>query len=138
MAWVMLLGLGAYLAYVPFGSVLFDRLIASTRVAGTAVFAISVADALGYVGSVAVQLYRDLAESGASRAEFLARLAYFMSALGIVTLSGSGWYFWRRTGEAESELAARAGEAPPIVGDTLPSALADGATIAPAPGSPLT
>src|SRR5439155_1181076 len=45
--WMTLTGLGSYLAYVPFGSVFFDRLIASTRAAGTAVFGISPADATG-------------------------------------------------------------------------------------------
>ncbi|UCE63711.1 MAG: hypothetical protein JSU59_00695, partial [Nitrospirota bacterium] len=48
--WMMLVGLGSYLAYVPFGSVLFDRLIAHTSVIGTAVFAIYLADAIGYTG----------------------------------------------------------------------------------------
>jgi hypothetical protein len=98
MNWILLLGFGAYLAYVPFGSVLFDRLIASTRVAGTAVFAIYVADALGYTGSIVVQLFRDLAVGDSSRTDFLAKFAYFMSAIGIVALAGSGWYFlaWTR------------------------------------------
>ncbi|MCC6491689.1 MAG: hypothetical protein IT424_01570, partial [Pirellulales bacterium] len=36
-AWMTLIGLGSYLAYVPFGSVLFDRMMASTRTVGTAV-----------------------------------------------------------------------------------------------------
>jgi MFS family permease len=91
--WIMMLGFGAYLTYVPFGSVLFDRLIASTRVAGTAVFAIYVADTLGYTGSIFVQLYRDLWAGEATRKEFLAQFAYFMSIGGVVALSGSGWYF---------------------------------------------
>lgn len=38
--WMIMSGLGSYLAYVLYGSVLFDRLIASTRVMGTAVFVI--------------------------------------------------------------------------------------------------
>ena len=37
--WMTLVGLGSYLAYVPYGSVLFDRLMASTGAIGTAVFA---------------------------------------------------------------------------------------------------
>ena len=97
--WVMLLGLGVYLTYVPFGSVLFDRLIASTRVAGTAVFAIYVADALGYTGSIIVQLYKDLLAGDSTRADFLAQFAYFMSAGGVVALAGSCWYFLTRKAE---------------------------------------
>ena len=38
LSWMILIGFGSYLAYVPYGSVLFDRMIASMRFAGTAVF----------------------------------------------------------------------------------------------------
>jgi hypothetical protein len=85
--WMVLVGLGAYLAYVPFGSVLFDRLIASTRAVGTAVFAIYVADAMGYTGTISVMLYSDLAESGLSRLDFFRGLTCFMSILGTSLLS---------------------------------------------------
>jgi hypothetical protein len=58
--WMILVGFGAYLAYVPFGSFLFDRILAGTRFVGTAVFAINLADATGYTGSVALQIYKDV------------------------------------------------------------------------------
>jgi hypothetical protein len=93
--WMTLTGLGSYLAYVPYGAVLFDRLIASTRVVATAVFAIYVADAIGYTGSVGVQLYRDLAASDLSRLGFFKGFTYFMSLLGLVCLVGSCVYFLR-------------------------------------------
>ncbi len=101
--WMTAVGLGSYLAYVPYGSVLFDRLIASTRVVGTAVFAIYVADALGYTGSVSLQLYRDLYHSETSRLEFFKGFSYFMSVLGVVLLVVSAVYFMRKTAESESE-----------------------------------
>ncbi|MBI2926529.1 MAG: hypothetical protein HYY24_12610 [Verrucomicrobia bacterium] len=94
--WMTLTGLGSYLAYVPYGSVLFDRLIASTRVVATAVFAIYVADAIGYTGSVGVQLYRDLAASSLSRLGFFKGFTYFMSVLGVICLVSSCLYFLRR------------------------------------------
>lgn len=95
--WMTLTGLGSYLAYVPYGSVLFDRLIASTRVVGTAVFAIYLADAIGYTGSVGVQLYKDLIAGSASRLGFFIQFTWFMSALGLVCLLASALYFARRT-----------------------------------------
>jgi MFS family permease len=94
--WMTLTGLGSYLAYVPYGSVLFDRLIASTRVVATAVFAIYVADAIGYTGSVGVQLYRDILESDISRLGFFIGFTYFMSFLGLVCLVSSCVYFLRQ------------------------------------------
>ncbi len=94
--WMTLTGLGSYLAYVPFGTVLFDRLIALTRTAGTAVFAIYVADAIGYTGSVGVQLFKDLAQSNLSRLGFFKGFTYFMSVLGVVCLVSSCLYFLRQ------------------------------------------
>jgi hypothetical protein len=96
--WMTLVGLGAYLAYVPYGSLLFDRLIASTHIVGTAVFAIYIMDAIGYTGSAAVQVYRDViyrgtSSSSASRLQFFIDFTYFMSALGAVMLIGSCIYF---------------------------------------------
>ena len=58
--WMILVGLGSYMAYVPHDSVVFDRIIASTRVRGTAVFAIYLADAIGYTGSIGLPLVNDL------------------------------------------------------------------------------
>lgn len=91
--WMILVGLGAYLAYVPFGSVLFDRLIASTRAPGTAVFAIYVADAVGYTGTISVMLYSDLSGASASRLDFFLGLTYFMAALGTLLLLAACAYF---------------------------------------------
>lgn len=98
MAWMIATGLGSYLTYVPFGSVLFDRIIAHTRVAGTAVFAIYVADALGYTGSIALQLFRDVAHAETSRLDFFLSYALLTSALGATLLVASGAWFLTRTG----------------------------------------
>ena len=85
LTWMITVGIGAYLAYVPIGSVLFDRLIASTRVIGTAVLAIYIADAFGYVGSISVLLYKERFDhSEMSWLEFFRGFTYFMSALGVV------------------------------------------------------
>ena len=96
-AWMILTGLGAYLIYVPFGSVLFDRIVASTRFTGTAVFAIYVADAIGYTGSIGVQLYKDLYAAEESRLQFLIQFTYFVCVLGIALLTISSLYFDRHS-----------------------------------------
>ncbi len=56
--WISLTGLGVYLAYVPFNSILFDRLLAATRQPGTASFLIAVADAGGYFFTMLLYLAR--------------------------------------------------------------------------------
>lgn len=104
--WMTLIGLGSYLAYVPYGSLLFDRLLASTKVVGTAVFAIYLADAVGYTGSVGVQLFKDMVQSDMSRLSFFKGFTYFMSILGTVCLVWSCVYFLRKQKQAEDETAA--------------------------------
>jgi hypothetical protein len=86
-------GFGSYLAYVPYGSVLFDRMIASTGFAGTAVFAIYLADAIGYTGSVGVQLLKDLGDPSATRLAFFRNFTYLLSVLGAATLLTAAAYF---------------------------------------------
>lgn len=100
--WMTLIGLGSYLAYVPYGSLLFDRLLASTKVVGTAVFAIYLADAVGYTGSVGVQLFKDMVQSDMSRLSFFKGFTYFMSILGTVCLIWSCAYFVRKQKQAET------------------------------------
>jgi hypothetical protein len=57
--WMILSGAGLYMAYTPFNAMLFDRMIAATGQVGTAGFLIYLADASGYVGSVALLLVRN-------------------------------------------------------------------------------
>ncbi len=91
--WMIMCGLGSYLAYVPYGSVLFDRLIASTRVMGTAVFVIYIADSIGYVGSISVMAIKDQIAGDMTRLEFFRQLTYGMSGLGVAMLVLSLIYF---------------------------------------------
>ncbi len=95
--WMMVGGFGAYLTYVPFGSVLFDRIIAATRFTGTAVFAIYLADALGYSGSVGVMLYRDVFAGEASRLEFFREFSLWLAFGGLPLLLAASVYFLGRS-----------------------------------------
>ncbi len=95
-AWLTLTGLGSYLTYVPMGSMLFDRLIAHTRHAGTAVYAIYLVDGVGYLGSAGVQLYKDIWASTESRLDFFVNYTWGMCLLGVVCLVISCFYFLRQ------------------------------------------
>jgi hypothetical protein len=95
--WMALVGFGAYIAYVPYNAVLFDRLMATTKFVGTAVFAMYLADSAGYTGSIALQLGKDLFAGQTSRAEFLQSYSWFLSLSGTLMLVGVGLYFWRVT-----------------------------------------
>ena len=98
-SWMIWSGLGVYLAYVPYGSVLFERTIAVTRFAGTSVFAIYVIDALGYTGSVGLQLYKDLFAGDESRLEFFTNFTTAMAWGGIPLMVLAMVYFLRQKPE---------------------------------------
>ena len=84
-AFMMLVGSGLYLGYVPYNCVLFDRLIAMTHHVGTAVFMIFVADACGYAGSVALLLYKSF---GHPEIDFLSFFKFAAYATGGLCLAG--------------------------------------------------
>ena len=91
--WMVTIGVGLYMGYVPFGSVLFDRLIAATGVVGTAVFMIYVTDAFGYVGSIIVLLVRNFVDLNLSWLDFFRGFSYTTSAVCIVGYAISAIYF---------------------------------------------
>jgi hypothetical protein len=95
-AWMILVGLGLYIAYVPFGCLLFDRLMAAVGFVGTSGFIIYVADASGYLGSVAVLLYRNFGPQ-LSWLSFFTQLSYLTSIFCTLCFAASMLYFARET-----------------------------------------
>jgi hypothetical protein len=100
--WMVLLGLGLYVAYVPFGCVLFDRLIAALGTTATAGFFIYITDAFGYLGSVGLLLYRDLGRPDLSWLAFFRGFGLVTSVVCTALFVVSGLYFARLTRSAES------------------------------------
>ena len=95
-AWMVALGAGLYLAYTPFNALLFDRFIAASGRTGTAGFLIYVADAAGYVSSVALLVLRDVVGLKLSWVEFLRLISYSAAAAGLVLIVAAGFYFHSR------------------------------------------
>jgi hypothetical protein len=96
-AWMISVGLGLYVAYVPFNCVLFDRLVAAVGSVATAGFLIYVADAFGYLGSVALLLYKSLAVPALSWLEFFRGFSYLSTLVCAVLYLVAGAFFWRVT-----------------------------------------
>ncbi|RME26638.1 MAG: hypothetical protein D6798_06300 [Deltaproteobacteria bacterium] len=95
-AWMIAVGLGLYVGYVPYGCVLFDRLIAAVGVSGTAGFMIYVTDAFGYLGSVALLLYKNFGQSNLSWLDFFIGFSWVTFAVCTVCFVGSMLYFaWK-------------------------------------------
>ncbi len=87
LSWMILSGAGLYLGYTPFNAMLFDRMIAALGRAGNAGFLIYIADSSGYVGSVALLLYRSFAVPNIDWLPFFITCAYVTAvAVSILTL----------------------------------------------------
>ncbi len=99
-AWMILVGLGLYVGYVPYGCVLFDRLIAATGFVGTAGFLIYVTDAFGYAGSVALVLYKNFGQATLSWLDFFVGFSYATFGVCSVAFVVSLAYFARKTAPA--------------------------------------
>lgn len=91
--WMVLIGLGLYMGYVPFNSIFFDRLIATFRFTGTVGFIMYVADAFGYLGSVGVLFYKEFGMHNQSWLNFFIAGGYALSAIGTLLIGGSMTYF---------------------------------------------
>lgn len=100
--WMILVGLGLYLGYVPFGCVLFDRMIAALGVVATAVFLIYVSDAIGYGGSIGIVLYKRLGQPDLSVLEFFRNFSYVTCVATFIGFVLSGIYFMRQAQDEES------------------------------------
>ena len=88
-AWMIAGGAGLYLAYTPFNAMLFDRMIAYSGTVATAGFLIYVADATGYLGSVALLLFRNFGAVDLPWLPFFMAAAYATSLTGLVFVAGA-------------------------------------------------
>jgi Family of unknown function (DUF5690) len=95
-AWMITLGAGLYLGYTPFNALLFDRFIAASGRSGTAGFLIYVADAAGYLSSVALLIFYNFVGIRISWVNFLTGISYVAALGGLVLVIGAGLYFQRR------------------------------------------
>lgn len=95
-SWMVVLGAGLYIAYIPYNCFLFDRMIAAVGVTANVGFLLYLADSAGYVGSVSMMLYRVLAEPELSWLNFFIYLTYWVSAVAALLVCGSWVYFKRK------------------------------------------
>ncbi|MEO0470017.1 MAG: DUF5690 family protein [Bacteroidota bacterium] len=94
--WLLMTGFGTYMAYIPFNAILFDRMIAAFRYASNVGFLIYLADSFGYLGNIAVLVYKDFGGKELSWAEFFTQISYALALIGLVGMILSAIYFLRK------------------------------------------
>jgi hypothetical protein len=100
LVWMILTGSGLYIAYNPINAVLFDRLVAASGRVANAGFLIYVADSIGYMGSVALLIWRNFGETSLDWLQFFTRGAYITSVVGTIATILAALYFYRRSADA--------------------------------------
>src|SRR6185312_3288490 len=83
-AWIVAASAGLYLGYVPYNCFYFERMLAAYRIPGNVGFLIYVADAFGYLGTVAVLLVKEFIHIKYSWVDFFTVIFYVAAALGML------------------------------------------------------
>ena len=91
--WMISVGFGLYICYVPFNCIFFDRMIATFRIKGNAGYLIYLADAFGYLGSMGVLLYKNFGQNKLSWLHFFMTSTYLIAVLGTIITLVSLFYF---------------------------------------------
>lgn len=91
--WMTLVGLGLYLVYIPFNSMLFDRFLAAYRYIGTVGFLIYLADSCGYLGSVAILLVKTVMDLQVQWLDFFLKLSIYSAVVGSLCALLGLFYF---------------------------------------------
>lgn len=76
--WMVLAGLGAYICYIAFHCIVFERLVAYTRAPGNAVFAMMVFDFVGYVAVILFMLLKDFLFADVNHFDSLVGLTWLL------------------------------------------------------------
>ena len=93
MLWMILSGGGIFLSYILFNGVIFDRLLAAFRERGNVGFLIYMADAIGYLGSVLVLLWRNFGRADLNWVDFFGDLCLYWSLI-IIFFSLFCWRYF--------------------------------------------
>jgi len=91
--WMILIGTGLYLGYIPFNAFLYERLISSFKYISNVGFVIYVSDAFGYLGSLGVIFYKNFFNYNIKWIDFFIRTGLWLSVLGLILTTLSFFYF---------------------------------------------
>jgi len=96
--WMLLVGMGMFLAYTPIQVVLFERMIAVFKIKANAGFFVYICDSVGYLGSVVLLLYKEFFMKNLSWAKVLMQFSYLLTGICILLLVFTVIFFNRKMG----------------------------------------
>ncbi|WP_206106647.1 DUF5690 family protein [Ilyomonas limi] len=93
--WMLLLGTGLFLAYIPIQVALFERMIALFRIKANAGFFVYICDSIGYLGSVVLLLYKEFFMQTTSWMHVLIEFSYLQTIVSLLLLVITGLFFYK-------------------------------------------
>jgi hypothetical protein len=94
-SFMTLIGLGLYLPYTAFHTAIFERLLAMTRERANIGFLMYVIDSFGYLGYVAIMLYKNFGAAAQNFLDLLIYTSWFTAFVSVFCLLGTAIYFAR-------------------------------------------
>jgi hypothetical protein len=94
--WILLTGFGAFMGYVPFNAILFDRLIATFKYESNSGFLIYFADSFAYLTSIGVMLFKNFGAPKQSSLSYFVNAGYVVMFTGVGLIVISMLYYYRK------------------------------------------
>ena len=94
--WMILIGSGLYMSYVPFNALYFERMIATYKVQSNVGFIMYISDSFGYLGSVLVLFLKQFSGVHLSWTDFFIDAVFTVTAIGIAGTIVAAIYFSRK------------------------------------------
>ena len=90
---MIITGVGLYVGYVPFNSIIFDLFIATFKYKANSGFIMYICDSFGYLSACAILFIKNFASANLSWLQFFIYISYAMAVIGIVTVALSLSYY---------------------------------------------
>ncbi len=91
--WMFVIGLGAYMGYIPMSAFLFDRLLAATHWVGTVGFLIYLMDTFAYLASISILIIKNFFFIDFNWLTFLQSLGYGLALVNVCLILFAVFYF---------------------------------------------
>lgn len=94
--WMLFLGTGLFLAYIPMQIALFERMIAAFKIKSNAGFFVYICDSIGYLGSVILLLYKEFFSKALHWSTVMIKFSYLTTFISLVLMLAAFIFFHRK------------------------------------------
>jgi hypothetical protein len=91
--WMVMIGVGLYMAYIPPGAMLYDRFNGATGQPFTSVFMIYLSDVVGYTGTLSILFYKTFGDPDLRYVDFFHKLSFIAACACMFGMVVAAIYF---------------------------------------------